>query len=160
MLYVLFSKNIWSTLSCHGQILDELIIAGELQESSKKSVLRVASHVVIHRRPELMLFYHPAFRSLNLIRSKIKKTAKTRWLVLAHEAGSFRIRFHMASPPITSSTELFVSFLLGPSHIRSNSTFPYLSQPTPAFQLIEAELERGLPSVRYCATAVHWFISI
>ena len=30
------------TLTCYlGQILDELLIAGELQESSKKSVLRV-----------------------------------------------------------------------------------------------------------------------
>jgi hypothetical protein len=30
-----------------GKILDELIIAGELQESSKKSVLKIVSHPLL-----------------------------------------------------------------------------------------------------------------
>ena len=46
--------------------MDELIIAGELQESSKKSVLRVVSRKVereVERERELGSFTSPHFRS-------------------------------------------------------------------------------------------------
>lgn len=36
--------------NCGGQILDELIIAGEIQESSKKAVLRVVSPLLLNHR--------------------------------------------------------------------------------------------------------------
>jgi hypothetical protein len=37
-----------------GKILDELIIAGELQESSKKSVLKIVSHPFLSRTSSLI----------------------------------------------------------------------------------------------------------
>ncbi len=55
--------NIWTLIHSeinlfnYWQILDELIIAGELQDSSKKSVLRVVSHFTL--RYEQCHLMHP-----------------------------------------------------------------------------------------------------
>ena len=66
-----------TTLTCYlGQILDELIVAGELQESSKKSVLRVV------RLQGSEPYWYPnqhEHRSHKRTASRSRRTAKTRW---------------------------------------------------------------------------------